>query len=165
VKKVRTKTGDIFQIPIDDNSICFGQVVENRGGVLRIVTFDTLHKPDDLLNAQKIFSSKIVLLTNTMDAKIYYGDWKVYANSSLVEVNLPRPHFKLGLDPTYVTDYEGKRIRIATKEEENLFDYKFSVAPIRIQNAMQAFFKKKAWEPDFEKMTYDYCLEKSKLSI
>lgn len=163
MKKVRTKIGDIFQIPIDDGSICFGQVIENRNGVLRVVTFDSLHKPEDLPNTEEIISSKVVLLTNTMDAKIYNGDWKVYANSSLFETNLPKPHFKLGLDPTFLTDFDGKRIRLASKEEENLFDYKFSVAPIRIQNAMQAFFKRKVWEPDYEKLTYNYCLEKSKL--
>jgi hypothetical protein len=163
MKKVRTKSGDIFQIPIDVSNICFGQVIENIGGALRIVTFDTLHRLNDLPDTQEIFSSKIVLLTNTMDAKIYNGDWKVYANCSLFKTDLPKPYFKLGLEPTYITDYEGKRIRIATKEEENYFDHKFSVAPIRIQNAMQAFYKMKSWDPDYEKLTYNYCLEKSKL--
>ena len=39
-KKVRAKAGDVFQIPIDEERVSFGQVSENNGGVLRIITFN-----------------------------------------------------------------------------------------------------------------------------
>ena len=159
--KIRVKTGDIFQIPITDTQFCFGQVVINNKGILRVVTFDNLYNSDDLFTKEKILNSKIILLTDTMDAKIWNGDWEIYSNASIVDNDLPRPNFKVGLDPTFITDYSGQKLRVATEQEDAFYDHKFSVAPIRVQNAMKAYFKLADWQPDFNKLTYNYCVEKS----
>jgi hypothetical protein len=100
-----------------------------------------------------------------MDAKIWNGDWKIYSNATIIGNTLPKPNFKLGLGPVYITNYDGQKIRIATKEDESKFDFKFSVAPIRIQNAMKAWFKVIEWDPAFNKMTIDYCFDKSLITI
>lgn len=151
--KIRVKTGDIFQIPITDIEFCFGQVVVNNKGVLRVITFDRLHNHGDHPTAEQLLKSKIVLLTDTMDAKIWNGDWKVYLNAPIIDTDLPRPNFKVGLDPVFITNYFGQKLRIATKQEEVFYDHKFSVAPIRVQNAMKAYFKFADWDADFDKLT------------
>jgi hypothetical protein len=122
--KIRVKAGDIFQIPITDLQFCFGQVVINNKGVLRVVTFDQLYNSDDTFTIEQILNSKIILLTDTMDAKIWNGDWKIYSNASIVDKDLPRPKFKVGLDPIFITDYSGKKLKIANEIEEKFYDHK-----------------------------------------
>lgn len=163
-KKIRTKSGDIFQIPVDDNRVCFGHVIENNGGVLRIITFKTAYLKSDSPDPDDILTQPILLLTDTMDAKIYHGDWKIYANRTPAN-NLPKPNFKYGLDPVYITDYDNSKKRIATTKEADNLDFKFSVSPIRIQNAMQAFLGVKPWDIDFDKLTLDYCKEKEQIRV
>ena len=162
--KIRAKTGDIFQIPISDTEFSFGQVVVKNKGALCIVTFDGLHKYDDHFTTEQILKSKIILPTDTMDAKIWNGDWMVYSNTPVVDTDLSRPNFKVGLDPVFITDYSGQKVKVATEQENGFYDYKFSVAPIRVQNTMKAYFKLADWDPDFDKLTYNYCAEKSILT-
>ncbi|HEV7349857.1 Imm26 family immunity protein [Telluribacter sp.] len=163
-KKIRAKVGDLFQIPIDSSRVSYGQVAENKRGVLRIITFNKLFQITDNTTIAEIVDSNIVLLTDTMDAKIYNGDWKVVGNAP-VKANLPVPKFKFGLDTVYITDYSGKRRRLATQEETVNLDFQFSVAPIRVQNAMQAHFDVKEWDADYDKLTFDYCFQKSLIEL
>jgi hypothetical protein len=137
----------------------------NNGGVLRIATFDKLYDVNEAPAPEECINESIVLLTDTMDALIFHGHWKIYGNLPLVAENLPKPRFKLGLDPTYVTNYEQTRRRLATPVEIEEIDHKFSVAPIRVQNAMQAYHGLKLWDSDFEKLTLRYCIEKSKIPL
>jgi hypothetical protein len=163
-KKIRTKKGDIFQIPLDNEQFCFGQVLENKSGVLRITTFKTAYNQTDKPDPDEVLIQPIFLLTDTLDAKIYHGDWKVYANRTPIG-NLPKPNFKYGLDTVYITDYDNSKKRVATHREADNLDFQFSVSPIRIQNAMQAFFGTKPWDKDFDKLTLDYCKEKESIKI
>jgi len=163
-KKVRAKAGDVFQIAIDAERVSFGQVVENKAGVLRVITFNKTFQSTNVPDVGAIVQNDIVLLTDTMDAKIYNGDWKVIGNVP-VEVNLPKPKFKFGTDPLYITEYGGKSKRIATQEEADKLDFQFSVAPIRVQNAMQAYFGLKEWDVDFDKLTFRYCEEKARFDL
>lgn len=163
-KKHRTKAGDIFKIPIDQNRNSFGQVITNRNGVLRIVTFKTAYNIADKPKVENILADKIILLTDTMDALIYYGNWEIYDNEIPIK-NLPMPNFKYGLDVVYITNYDHSAKRIATKQESDNLDFKFSFSPINIQNAMQAFFGLKEWDKRFDKLTFEYCMEKSQIKI
>lgn len=164
-KKIRVKVGDVFQIPIDDSHISFGQVLVNNSGVLRIATFKKKYKLSDTPSIEQIVTEPILLLTDTMDAKIWSGDWKVYGNTNVISDSLPKPRFKLGMEPVYITNYEQTRKRIASADEANILDHKFSVSPIRIQNGRQAYFGIKEWDDDFDKLTLEYCIEKSKINI
>ena len=163
--KIRTKAGDIFQIPIDEKHISFGQVINNSSGVLRIITFKKAFDLNSLPEINEILSKPILLLTDTLDAKIYNGDWKIYAKQTTIQNDLPLPNFKYGVDTIYITNYDNTLKRVATLEESENLDFKFSVSPIRIQNAMQAHFGIKDWESDFDKLTLKYCEEKSKIRI
>ncbi|HEX8277931.1 MAG TPA: Imm26 family immunity protein [Segetibacter sp.] len=163
-KKIRAKVGDLFQIPIDMSRVSYGQVAENKSGVLRIITFNRIFTIRDNPTIEEILDAEIVLLTDTMDAKIYNGDWKVVGNAS-VRANLPIPKFKFGLNPVYITDYGAKRKCVATQEETDKLDFQFSAAPIRIQNAMQAHFGVKEWDADFDKLTFQYCFQKSLIEL
>jgi len=163
-KKIRAKAGDVFQIPIDEIHISFGQVCENNGGVLRVITFNKIYSTTIIPQITEIIQSNIVLLTDTMDAKIYNGDWQVVGNAPVI-TNLPMPKFKFGIDPVYITEYGSKTTRIATPEEAEKLDFQFSVSPIRVQNAMQAYFKRKEWEADYDKLTYQYCEDKALIEL
>jgi hypothetical protein len=82
-KKIRTKIGDIFGIPITEQQIAFGQVLMNNGGVLRVATFDKLYDVNEAPAPEECIKESIVLLTDTTDALIWHGHWKIYETCHL----------------------------------------------------------------------------------
>ena len=163
-KKIRVKAGDVFQIPIDEARYAYGQVAK-KGDVLRVLTYNKTFPSNEVPEISNILQQEVLLLTDTMDALIYHGEWKICGNAP-VRNDLPKPKFKFGSEPTfYIIEHDSEYQRIATVEETNQLDFQFSVAPIRIQNAMQAYFGVKEWKSDYDKLTYQYCLEKSQIQL
>lgn len=161
----RTKKGDIFKIPINEESFAIGVVLTNTSGVLRVGVFDMVATSADKLDLNEIVNQKFKFLTDTMDALIWHGDWEIMGATKHKFDNLPEPKFKIGQDEILVTNYDQTQTRRAKPDEINFLDYKFSVAPIRVENAVKAYNGLLPWDKEFDKLTYEYCDEKSKVRL
>ena len=151
--------GDVFNIPIDDKHVGFGQIIYQKNknsGVFMIIVFKGKFKKDASLNFEEVKGSGILYMGYTMDAKLYHKHWDLMGNYPFDIDSLTLPFYRLGTPPDdiYILDYTGKKLRECTLEEFDKLHYKSSVAPIRYEKALKAYHKLLDWDIDYDKLLY-----------
>lgn len=156
-EKVRAKVGDIFQIPIDDTRVGYGQVVvQPEKNVLFVCAFAATTRPGEQPDLEIILRSEILLAGNTFDAKIWHGHWPVVGNEPPNMQAIALPNYKEGLPgEAFIESLDMKRRRRATLEEERLLPFRAYVAPVRFENAMKALFGIGDWLATYEDLKYE----------
>lgn len=165
---MKINEGDIFLITISEKLKVVGQIIYNEVGPnpLFVALYRSVIDNERLINLDEILDSEIIFLTNTLDAKLWNGDWKIIDNREPNSLRIPLPYFKYGTgDNTFIENYRGNKRRRATKEEDEILDYRFSVAPKRVENAIKAYFNYMPWEKKFDKLTFKYVKSKSNFVI
>lgn len=168
--KLKLKVGNVFSIPINDNEVGFGQLINfpRTKDVFIMIVFDYKEKIKDNYNLEKICSSKILFLGYSLDAKLQHKDWNIIGEFTNNISNIILPYHKLGLPPddTHITNYKGEIIRIATGNEFSQLSYKTTIAPIRYENALKAHFKLQEWKnEDYDKLLYEYTLKSNEIAL
>ncbi len=153
--KVRASIGDVFQIPIDDARVGYGQVIaQPLKGVLYICAFRMTTMRDEQPYLDAILGSEVLLAGNTFDAKIWHGHWPVVGNVEPKAIALP--NYKEGAPgQALVESFDQKRRRRATAEEERLLPYRSYSAPMVIQDALKAALGIGEWLPNYEDLKYE----------
>jgi hypothetical protein len=155
--KVEVNVGDIFQIPIDDARVGYGQVVlEPEKHVLFICLFAATTAPQALPIIADIVQSDILLAGNTFGALFRHGQWKIIGNikSNLSAIALPV--YKYGMGVTAVVEtLDRSRRRRATPYEESTLPFRGYCAPIRFELALKSMAGIGEWIPSFDKLKYD----------
>ena len=161
--KYMTRVGDIFQIPIDENRVGFGQIMARKLGPNPdlMVVFERVSQPSiapSPTELSKIVESSILFIANTFDVLIRNGRWKNCGNLEPNLKRVPLPCYKLGSGHfgVVVESYDRKRRRRATKAEIAMLDYRNSIGPIRLEKALQAKHGVIPWKASFEKLTFDH---------
>lgn len=162
---MKLKTGDIFTIPVTEDEIGFGQIINipNKNNFI-IVVFKEIYAGKDWPSINEIIQNEILFLGYTLDALLYHKFWKIIGNkvSNLQAIKLP--YYKLGTPPDIrIVNYKGDEIRKASKYEFDNLEYKTVVAPIRYENALKAYHKFANWESDFNELLYNKTLESIKI--
>src|SRR5438105_15772764 len=91
-RKATVKVGDVFQIPIDDARVGYGQVVlKPENPVLFICVFAATTMRNVSPNFNDIVCSDILLAGSTFDALFKHGRWTIVGNvkSNLSSIALP----------------------------------------------------------------------------
>lgn len=158
----KLKIGDIFTIPISLDRAGFGQVIKMpvSSGVFIMAVFKQVYSDKNWPTLDEIIEDEVLFLGYTMDALLYHKYWKIIGNkvSNLNKIKLP--YYKLGTPPDMqIVDYKGDRVRKATKREFEYLEYETSVAPIRYENALKAFYKLADWDEDYDELLYERTLE------
>ncbi len=166
-EKVKAKVGDVFQIPIDDTRVGYGQVVvQPEKNVLFVCVFSATTRPDEHPDPEVVLRSEILLAGNTFDAKIWHGHWPVVGNTPPNMDAIALPNYKEGLPgQAFVESLDLKRRRRATIEEERLLSFRGYVAPVRFENALKALFGIGEWLADYEDLKYQRVRESSSIMI
>jgi len=143
-KRLRIKEGDIFTIPIDDQTQGYGQIVKIPDKYSFIMAvFEGRWNKNETAPLEEIIKKQVLFLGFTTDALLFHGRWVIVGN---VASNLPSftlPFFKLGLpsEPQKLVNYKLDEIRLVTSEESKLLAFHSSSSPIGYQKALQAHYK------------------------
>jgi len=153
-KEVKLQKGDIFTIPIDDNRIGYGQIIETREHDFLIVVFDYSESDDNTTDLSAVVKSRKILMGNTLDAKFFNGDWRIVGSVTDNLKEIPLPTYKIGLPGSLqAVSYYGNIVSTADVELDDL-EYELVSAPIRFEKALQAHFGKGEWDERDNEILY-----------
>lgn len=154
---MQLKIGDIFTVALNDLEVGFGQIIAfpTRSSLI-ICLFSVKLPSNKLYDLTLVSNADVILLGYTLDAKLYHKDWVVIGNREPSK-RILLPYHKVGLPPgdMFIADFKGKKIRKCTLEEFNSLHHQTTIAPIRYENALKAFFQLMEWKPDdYDKLLY-----------
>ena len=165
----KLKVGDVFTMTSindeNDPKIGLGQIVKipNKSNFI-IIVFKQVFYGQDLPSLDKIISDEILFLGYTMDALFYHKYWKVVGNVSSNLDKIKLPYYKLGTPPDMsIVNYKGDRLRKASKYEFDNLEYETVVAPVRFENALNAYCKMAEWDTDYDNLLYQKTLDSIKI--
>ncbi len=149
--------GDVFTIPLDDERVGYGQIVDRwgkSGGHFYFAVFDGVHPADAEPDLDAVLAEPLALLGLSMDALLLHGHWRVVGHREVDTAAVPWPAYKEGVSPRVfdVVDYTGQRRRRATPEEAEALPFRAVVAPIVIEDALKALHGLKNWNPAYDKL-------------
>jgi hypothetical protein len=154
----RLKVGDVFTIPVDGDRVGVGQIVAALSpGHYYFAVFEGVHRSDAVTEMGDVPQEGIVFLVRSMDALLYHGIWKVIDNQQVDESRINWPIYKVATAPDefVVIDHTDEVKRSATPEEVEALPYCKVVAPIRVQDALQALHGQRDWDPDYDELLHD----------
>lgn len=165
--RVKARVGDIFQIPIDDTRVGYGQVVmQPDKSSLFICIYSIRTRPGEQPDLDAVVQSEILLAGNTFDARIWHGYWPVVGNIEPNMATIALPNYKEGLPGrANVENLDRTRRRPATKEEEQILPFRSYVAPIRFEKALKALAGIGEWRPEHEDLKYERVLRCSSVIV
>jgi hypothetical protein len=151
------KIGDVFSVPLDDDRVGYGQIVDSwsdSGGHFYFAIFDGVYLRDEAANLDAALSRPLAILALSMDPLLLHGHWQVIGHHDVVE-GLPWPAYKEGVSPPddfEVVDHTGRLRRPATEEEVNRLAFRSAVAPIRLEKAFQALHGIGDWNDGYDSL-------------
>lgn len=155
---MKLNVGDVFEININENNTAYGQIVNipNKES-LTLIVFKSLYTRRPSIH--DIVKDKILLLGNTFDAKFYHKHWAVIGNEQASISDLRLPYYKIGLNPVFIEDFNGKRVREASTKEQELLIYRPFVAPVRFELVIKAYYKSLEWKNDYDSLLYSTVID------
>jgi len=167
-RDAKTRVGDVFEIPIDDSRVGFGQIIARRMSSYLMVVFKTAHPRGVRPPVQDIVGDEPAFLAETLDAKIWNGDWPVVGNAVPNASRVPLPVYKVtigSIDNWQVESYDGARHRPAKPWELDSLQPRTVVAAIRLQKALQAIHGAAPWSENYRLMEYEYMRRSSGIAV
>lgn len=163
---MKLKEGDIFVFPFNDKVFAVGQIIRipNKQSLTVIIFKEIFDKIPDSNFETLISNSTPILFGNTFDAKFYHKHWSVIANYKDNLTKYQLPFYKIGVDPSYLEDFNGKKIRKCTPLEEEKLIYRNYIAPILLENALLAYHGLREWNDElYNPLLYSYNIISSEL--
>ncbi|MFV0530907.1 MAG: Imm26 family immunity protein [Flavobacteriales bacterium] len=154
---MKLKTGDCFTIPITENEIGIGQIIETKEHSFYVAIFEKKIHVDELSKStlEGFLNSKVLFFGETTDARLYHKIWKILENKPAVIKNSEIPFFKVKtLLGMILVDYKGNKIRKINSKESETYNYETSYSPIRFENALKAYHKILPWDESFLELYY-----------
>lgn len=147
----KLRAGDVFRFRGRMQGWGYGQILLSDI-IQYIVVFEPKFADNTTLN--DVVSSSVLLSGWTMDAKIYHGDWEIVGNISPIKFRFPQ--YKVNMSgQTWITDVNGKLLRLATVEESRGLSFKSSNSPIAFEKAFRAYHGDLPWEAYFDELRAD----------
>jgi len=149
--------GDVFLIPLDDESAVGGQVIAIREGVELYLAIMDQRLPLNEIDPKVATAGKPVLLTLSFDAKLFNGDWKIIGNFKECIDEYPHPAFKVIHAGIMSVESRDKTFRRPAKIYEIEYLQNRSVASAQIiEDAIRAHFGLAEWKPIYDKRRAEY---------
>jgi hypothetical protein len=160
-QRVKAKVGDVFRVPISEEECGFGQILAKyKGGMLLMVVFSQKGKRHECPAIEEIVSSRPLFVSNSLDAKIWHGDWPIIGNVLPDVERLPLPKYKVRIgQEMYVETYDAKRARPATQAELSRLMFRECVAPVLLEDALKAYWGFGEWEESFDSLKAEAALQ------
>lgn len=168
-KRHKPRVGDVFEVPVHGARVGYGQVIGERPHMYLVAIFKTAYPRGSDVKASSVVNDQIAFLAETLDAKIWNGDWPVVGNlrPDFRKIDLPLYKVAMGrADELHVETYDGKRHRRATPSEVESLRFRTIVSAIVVQNALQAFHHVIPWEDgDDRVLDYGYVQQWANVAI
>jgi hypothetical protein len=109
---------------------------------------------DDSPSVPELSGTSILFAAWTTDALFFHGRWAVMDNRAIAEDLVPFPSYLVIIDgKTVVERFDRASHRPATSNDVAALQYRTTVAPIRLQNALLAFHGFGEWDPEYRNLT------------
>ena len=155
----KIRVGDVFQIPIDRGRVGYGQVVDcEPPNPPYLAVFGSAYSRHEEPALRDIIRDKIRFLAPSLDAKIWHGDGKVAGNITPDLSKIPFPPSRVALnesDNYYIVSYDRKTSRPADPMEVATVPFRSTIAPIRLERALQAIHGVGDWVSDYDRIEYE----------
>src|SRR5438552_18224086 len=92
---VSPKLGDVFEVPINESQVGYGQVAGQRFQSYLMAIFKTAYRRGERPELSRIAADDIAFLGESLDAKIWNGDWVVVGNLPPDRSRIPLPIYKV----------------------------------------------------------------------
>ena len=156
--RVNAMEGDLFQLPIDENRVGYGQIVGSQPSTLLVAIFRELHPRSSAPDLSQIVSGEVAFIAETFDAKIWNGDWPIVGKAAPDHVRIPFPTYKVTIgraNDWYVESYDTTKRRPAKPWEIDSLLLRNIVSPIRLEKALQALHGIGQWDPSYRLLEFD----------
>jgi hypothetical protein len=151
--------GDLFLIPLNAQFAGAGVVAGKWNAELYLVIFEEQFEISS--TPAEIDTNRLTPLfaSSSLDAKIWHGHWRVISRG-LDTKRFIQPTYRIEEPSGWVIESFDRKVRRSVKASEaEIFPYRKTVAPIRLENALKAHFGLTPWEPIFDDLKYMNILE------
>ncbi|HZF41807.1 MAG TPA: Imm26 family immunity protein [Sphingomonadaceae bacterium] len=160
---LKVQVGDVFLVPVDSSRFGIGQVAGDWKGELYIIIYDGIHSGEDV-DPKSVTSEKPLFAALSLDAKIHNGDWRVVGNVLDNVDDIPQPVFKVSQgDEIFVESRDRTVSRPASSEEVQGLNLRTVVAPVRLENALKAYYGLGVWNPKYDELRADNAFRSSQV--
>lgn len=149
MKRVKIYPGDVFRFGSAPLEQGYGQVL--KSDILQyIIIFDQIFNHASKLH--EVTSSSLLLSGWTSDARFISGDWKT-VGSTRTPRDFIFPEYKVeSAGRIWVTDNDGKHLRLADEQEASQLYFRGSHSPIGFEKAFWAHHGRGSWDDRFNRM-------------
>ena len=152
-KRSKLRVGDVFTIPLDAPRLGVGQVVGLRTHTYLMAIFS---RPivRDVETVDTALASPIAFLAESLDAKIWAGDWTIVTNR-LPDPSIPMPAFRQMVGSPGridIVDYSETRRRPSEGTEPLWVPNRSTVAPVRLEHALRASLGLEPWNDAYDEL-------------
>lgn len=162
--KIAAKVGDVFLIPLDETSSAGGQVIAIRENAELYIAVFGHRVPRNEADPAAAIAGDPVLLTLTLDAKLFHGEWPVIGNLSAAINRYPDLAFKIEHAGEMNIESRDKSIRRpATVDELKVLQNRSVGSPMIIEDAIKAHFGIGEWNESYDKRRAEYAEVSSRL--
>ncbi len=153
--------GDVFQVPISEECVGFGQILAiYKEEMLLMAIFDMRAGYDEVPSIESIISARPIFICNSLDAKIWHGQWKIIGNHPPDSAKILLPNYKVKVgDGFYVENYAADKTRLCKNEELASLEFRSCVAPIRLENALKAHWGFVPWNDAYNALLAENALK------
>lgn len=162
--RIATKVGDVFLIPLDEESSVGGHVIAIREvEELYVAVFGRRLNRDET-DPETAIAGEPVLLTLSFDAKLSNGDWPIIGNVVDAIDRYPHPAFGIKHAGTMSIESRDKSVlRPATDDELRILQNRSVASPMIIEDAIKAYFGTGEWNEAYDKRRAEYAVASSRL--
>jgi hypothetical protein len=146
VRPRRARVGDVFQIPVGDDHVAYGQVLSEEEGIfMHLVVFEGLHARNEY-DRDEVMRAPAELYAWT-DTDPLGKRWRVVDNGPINRETLPPVEFVEMAAPEefQVVDYEGNVLRPATAKEVENAPFRTMISTEAVEEAVEAWHGRRPW--------------------
>ncbi|MCC9608315.1 immunity 26/phosphotriesterase HocA family protein [Blastopirellula sp. JC732] len=160
----RWKIGDVFLFPIDDERVGMGQIIDVLPSELYVVIFESAWDVNSPPQSHAVVGRTPLFGSLTLDARLHHGDWKIIGNvtGNLADIALPLSKVRIS-GQMHVESHDGKWSRLATDEEGEQLRFRKTVAPIRLEKALQAEFGLIDKSEAYDELRYNLVVDSARI--
>jgi hypothetical protein len=151
----RPKAGDVFQIPVDEEHVAYGQVLEPDEPMSHFVVFDGLYKKGEDKDLDEVVREPVILYSWSSDRLLRRnGKWRIVGNLPVDPRAFPPVEFveMAGPDEFDVIDWAGNVLRPASRADVEKAPFRTSRGPESVQEAVEAWHGRRPWADKYLSM-------------
>lgn len=155
------KSGDLLAIPVDDDHIAIGHVID-EGQEFYLCVYQPLFPAGT--EGPEVADAEIALIARTTDELIWHKQWKIIGWHEL-PATIPRPYYVVDTDKgTWLKTFHGQEVRPANDQDMAIYGRKFSISNISFTAAMRDIHGIEPCDYDFSDTTFKIVSERAVLT-